>query len=150
MSKNYTAICDLFAGVKITFPIDINWGESSDINIFNSDTSRTLLWVMPPKWSGSFPNNMNRLLKTFAITMYFYQPDKQDSNNDQRKKIIQNCDDIVTEWLLTLKDDLSGLDHDHELSGINVQAFYRQTVHILTGLQVDFILTIPDDFEYCE
>jgi hypothetical protein len=151
MSLNYQAIYDLIntASQELTYPVDFNWGEASDIDEYHADETKTILWLMPLIWTGSFPNDLNRILKSYQITIYIYQSDKQGSSNEQRAKITFDCDAVATEFLIKLKDNLRSQDRDFTFEGLNVQAFYRQRDNILSGLQVQFTLEVPDDFEYC-
>lgn len=149
MSKNYEAIYDIFAAIEVSYPIDFNWGEVSDMEIYDGDQTMTQVWLMPLRYTATFPNNLNRLMKNYAITMYFYQPDDQDSSNEKRRKITQDCDAVLTEYLIKLKDTLMGLDREFTLNTINAVSFFKQTSHVLTGIQVDFNLIVSDDFEYC-
>ena len=151
MSRNYQAIYDLVnqASQQISYPVDFKWGEVSDIQQFKGDYSKTVLWLMPPTWTGSFPNNLNRILKTYQITIYVAQKDRQGSSPEQRSKITFDCDGVVTEFLIKLKDNIANQNREIGFENLNVQAFYRQTDEQHTGLQVQFNLEVPDDFEYC-
>ena len=156
MSKNYEAIYDLIvaASQDLTFPIDFNWGESSDKNKFSPPAQgKTLVWMEPLIWNGSFPNDGSRLMKDYPITLYFCQKDKQGSTNEDRRSIINDCDALLTEFLLKLDDNLrhnASPRREFGFDNISVNAFFQQTTHILTGLVVDFTLHVADDFEYCE
>ena len=154
MSNNYEAIMDILSDVveDAEYSVALDWGEPSDVNIFNTEKDKTLLWITPPQWSAQFTNHL-RLNKVYLITMYAYQPDNIDSSNSQRLGIIQDVDAIVTKFFLDLNNLIWNMpDADKRpiiISDINIDSFFKQTVHVLTGEIVTFKLTVPDDFDYC-
>lgn len=150
MSLGETAVRELFNNVvdNLDAHLGFDFGERPDMNKFNAEKILDIVWMLPMTYSGEFPQNM-KLMKTYAVVLYFCRQDQEDSSNDQRRDIIEAMDKNVEQFLIKLKFTLDGLAHDHELNAISVEPFFIQTDDILTGKAVSFNLVIQDDFEYC-
>ncbi|HET6224652.1 MAG TPA: hypothetical protein VFF27_00140 [Bacteroidia bacterium] len=136
----------------LDFDVEFNHGRASDINIFSDQNKSTLIWSSLFRSTGTFPNQTNRLFRTYRVELGFYQADAIASTNDQTREILETCDLIMTNYLLALNTtvaDIEGISDDIELTGLSFDPFVKITSHILTGHVATFNITLPDDFKYC-
>jgi hypothetical protein len=154
MSKNYSAIIDLINTVagKNTYPLELGWGEVSDINAFSDNKHKTLLWMMSLIEDDEFINTL-RLSKNYLIELFFYQEDNLDSSDAGRREIMCDCDDIATKFELDLANTIynmaDNVKRDIEISKFHKVSVFKKGTWIYTGIDMTFNLTVPDDFDYC-
>jgi hypothetical protein len=136
----------------LAYDVEFQHGRASDINIFSDRNKSTLIWSSLFRSTGTFPNQSNRLFRTYRVELGFYQGDKMESTNDQTREILEICDKIMYDYILTLNTTLPTLDgitDDIEITNLSFDPFVKITTHILTGHVASFNITLPDDFKYC-
>ena len=151
-SYGYKKLNELFrdTAAALTYPVGYDSGVTSDINIFNKEHYKTLLWLLPPAWTGSLVNR-RRILKSYAIIFSVLQQDKLESSNEQRDVIIDNCDFIATEYFIKINEYFEENEtREFDISGLQETPVIKTTTEILTGVECRFTLQIPDDNPYCE
>lgn len=151
-SYGYKKLNELFrdASKELTYPVGYDSGIVSDINIFNKEHNATLLWLVPPAWNGQLTNR-RRILKTYTVIFYVYQQDKLDSSNEDRDRILDNCDFIATEYFIRLNQHFEENEtREFDISGLSATPIIKTGTEIFTGLECRFTLGIPDDNPYCE
>lgn len=152
MSYGYKKLNELFrdASKELTFPVGYDSGLVSDINIFNKEHNKTLIWLVPPIWNGQLINR-RRILKSYTVIFYVYQQDKLDSDNEGRDKILDDCDFIATEYFIRINEHLEDNEtREFDISALSATPIIKTGTEILTGLECRFTLEIPDDNPYCE
>jgi hypothetical protein len=145
---------NLLKGVAddLDFDVEFQHGRATDINIFSENKKSVLIWLSPLRATGSFPNNGNRLFRTYSIELAFYQPDTIDSTNDETRAVLQTTDKVLLKYILDLNNTIATLDNvvdDLSISNFSQQPFIKVFTHILTGQVATFNLVLPDDFNYC-
>ena len=151
-SYGYKKLNELFrdASSELTYPVGYDSGVVSDINIFNKTHYMTLLWLVPPSWTGPFTND-RRMIKTYSVLFYVYQQDKQDSSNEARDKILDDCDFIATEYFIKLNEFIAeNQDREFTIGAMAAVPIKQAGTEVFTGLECRFTLEIPDDNPYCE
>lgn len=152
MSKNDTAIRELLedASQQITNKVEFFWGaDVHDVNVFSDKLPLDYIWMTPLEYTGTFPTNY-RLFKSYSIILYFYRQDTTDSSDKDRRDIVEAMDEIVTHFVLKLRELLEYQQREFDFTDITVSNFFKQTTKILSGKQLSFTLNVPDDFEYCK
>ena len=151
-SYGYKKLNELFrdAAKDLTYPVGYDSGVTSDINIFNKEHIKTVIWLRPPAWVGPLTNR-RRILKTYTIIFSVYQQDKLDSSNEERDVIIDNCDFIATEYFIKLNEWFEDNEtREFDISELQATPAIKTGTEILTGLECRFTLQIPDDNPYCD
>jgi hypothetical protein len=136
----------------LDFDVEFQHGRASDINVFAQRNKSVLIWLLPLTATGTFPNNSNRLFRTYRVELAFYQQDQADATNTQTNQILFTTDKIALKYILDLNEAAATLDDvvdDVTVTNYSQQPFIKYSVHILTGQSVVFNITLPDDFNYC-
>lgn len=147
----YKKLNELFrdAAADLTFPVGYDSGAIPDMNIYNKERNKTLIWLVPPEWNGTLTNR-RRILKSYSVIFYVYQQDQQDSDNQKRDEILDNCDFVATEYFIKLNEWLEDNEtREFDISALRCTPIIRQTTMILTGMECRFTIEIPDDNPYC-
>jgi len=149
MSKNDQAIRELLEDTsqQLNFHVGFYWGSEYDVNKYAKGVE-DFIWMTPLQYTGTFPVNY-RLFKSYSVVLYFYRHDAMDSSNEKRREVVETIDEIVTHFILKLRDLLESQEREFDFEDISVQTFFKQTSKILSGKQLTFTLNVPDDFEYC-
>ncbi len=151
-SYGYKKLNELFrdASKELTYPVGYDSGVTSDINIFNKEHYKTVIWLRPPAWVGPLTNR-RRILKSYTIIFSVYQQDKLESSNEDRDKIIDNCDFIATEYFIKINEYFEENEiREFDISALQATPIIKTGTEIFTGLECRFTLQIPDDNPYCE
>jgi len=129
-SYGYKKLNELFrdAAAELTYPVGYDSGVTSDINIFNKEHVKTVIWLRPPAWVGPLTNR-RRILKSYTIIFSVLQQDKLESSNEDRDKI------MIREF---------------DISALQATPIIKTGTEIFTGLECRFTLQIPDDNPYCD
>lgn len=150
----YESLYNLLNSVAtgLNYDVEFSHGRGSDINIFSTNNKSILIWSSLFRATGSFPNQGNRLFKNYTIELGFYQADQIDNTNEVTRDILQSCDKVATDYILSLNNTLPSLyqiNDDIEITGLSILPFVKITSHILTGQVATFNISLPDDFKFC-
>lgn len=97
-------------------------------------------------------NNVSNYMKTWSCQMAFYQLDKEGSDQDEYKLILDFTDDLVDKFINKMNFYAFGACVDSDdiiITGINQTPFVKATSDILTGHILSFQVQVTDQFNYC-
>lgn len=119
------------------------YGEDTDFN-----QARKRNWLMvnlaPLNATASYADNdVLNYSKGWAVSLAFYKFDKQD--NVKYGEILDETDNLVDKFINKLN-----LQQGLTITGMSQTPFIKVLADILTGHLLTFIVTLIDDFEYCE
>lgn len=124
--------------------IQFTYGRDSDFNVMN-DKRYPFIQLDLLNSSASFSvNNVSNYSKGWNVFLLFHQLDKEGSDQDQYKVILDDMDHLLDMFVTRLnkRDDIV-------IQGINQQPFIKATKDILTGWTLSFQLIINDNWDYC-
>lgn len=84
--------------------------------------------------------------------MAFYQLDKEESDQDEYKLILDFTDDLVDKFINKLNFyafNFCITSDDIIITGMSQTPFVKATADILTGHLLSFQLQVTDQFNYC-
>lgn len=93
-------------------------------------------------------NNVSNYSKTWSVSIAFYQLDQEASTQDEYRKILDDTDVMLDQYVnklnfYSLKSDLI------VIRNITQNPFIKAMADILTGHILTFNLLTVDDFNYC-
>lgn len=148
----YKKLYELFrdASKELTYPVGFDGGLVADINIFNKEHNKVLLWLTPATKTAEFINR--RILnQNWAFLYYVYKQDSQDSDNDVRNEILNDCDFVATEYFILINQYFEENEsREFNISTLSAVPIIRATTEIFTGLECKFTITLQDDNPYCD
>jgi hypothetical protein len=131
----------------LKFPTVFDTGRAEDINI-TGQQNVPVFWLLPPTSSGSaIAENSLKFYETYSCEVFIFKRDTQANGNDATFQIVADCHDLAVNFQIKLAD-LSQLD-DFEISAITKTPVYKYSSKILTGVSINFSISLPDDFVYC-
>lgn len=91
-------------------------------------------------------------MKTWAVTMAFYQLDKESSTQEDYAKILDEMDGYVDRFINKLNfysESQSITSNEIVLTSMSQTPFIKATADILTGYILTFQMQVSDQFNYC-
>lgn len=132
--------------------IQFTYARTSDFNLIR-DKRYPFISLDPITAAASYTvNNVSNYMKTWTCSMAFYQIDKEASDQDEYKLILDFTDDLVDRFINKLNSYAFGScinSDDIIITGISQTPFVKATADILTGHLLTFQVQVTDQFNYC-
>lgn len=126
--------------------IQFTYGRSSDFNVMR-DKRYPFITLDPLTVNATYSvDNTLNYTTTYNAAMGFYELDKDSSDQDQYKLILDDMDILSTQFIQKLN---FGPDDTIIISAINKEAFIKIGADVLTGFLLSFQIQAPDDYDYC-
>lgn len=127
--------------------IKFTYARTEDFNVMR-DKVYPFITLEPLNATASFTvNNVSNYMKVFNATLTFYQLDKESSIGDDYKKILDDMDHLVDQFITKL--NFFSNNDEIIIQNINQQPFIKATADILTGWILTFQIVTPDNWNYC-
>lgn len=127
--------------------IKFTYARTEDFNVMR-DKVYPFITLEPLIATSSFTvNNVSNFMKVFNATLTFYQLDKESSIGDDYKKILDDMDNLVDQFITKL--NFFSNNDEIIIQNINQQPFIKATADILTGWILTFQIVTPDKWNYC-
>lgn len=132
--------------------IQFTYGRTSDFNLLRG--KRYPFISCDPLSSAPVyaVNNVTNYMKAWSVQMAFYQLDKEHSDQNDYKLILDEMDALVDNFVnrLNTYTFTQCIDSDDIIiTNISQQPFVKATADILTGYILSFTVTVSDKFNYC-
>jgi len=132
--------------------IQFDYGRKSDFNVLR-DKKYPFISCDPLTASASYSvNNVTNYLKTYQVSIAFYQLDKAESDQTQYACILDEMNELADNFINKLNFEATTLCLNSDsiiITGMNQQPFIKATADILTGYILNFSVQVTDDFNYC-
>lgn len=132
--------------------IQFTYGRTSDFNVMR-DKEYPFIQCDPLVSVPTYTvNNVSNYMKAWTAQIGFYQLDKEESDQDQYKLILDEMDKLVDSFVnkLNLYSHKTNITSDDILiTGIRQEPFIKGTADILTGYLLTLTITVSDQFNYC-
>lgn len=132
--------------------VQFTYARTSDFNILK-DKRYPFITLDPlsavPVYAN---NNVSNYMKTWAVSMAFYQLDSDASTQEDYAKILDEMDGYVDNFLnkLNFYSLNRNIDSDEIiLTSISQPPFIKATADVLTGYLLTFQMQVTDQFNYC-
>lgn len=132
--------------------IQFTYARTSDFNLMRDKRYPFITLDPLPSTPAYNADNVSNYMKTWAVSMAFYQLDNEGSTQEDYAKILDEMDGYVDNFLNKLNFySFNGPINSDELIIININQspFVKATADILTGYILTFQLRVNDQFNYC-
>lgn len=129
------------------------YARESDFNVQNDVPLPSIVLDIPTA-TGSFVDGSGSLLRTWNISMAFYQKDREDSVGDEYRLILDQTDEYVSKFIRGLNQYYLSVEEtgyvttgNIVIQGIGQTGFVKATSQILTGWILTMQIITPDTLE---
>ena len=144
----HTLIRDTVGGVGT----NLFFYHGKDSN-FNSEQKERypLVWLDLVTTTSTFINE-NRTNDVHSVRLLFLDLDKVSADSSASNTIVFEMDKLARKFIIDLNNKVEDLNdgvYSVEVANVRLTPFVKVKASVLTGVLLEFILTAPDDVEYC-
>jgi hypothetical protein len=128
--------------------MQFSYGRASDVNMLR-DKRYPFIALDPLRSSAEYAvDGTSNYSKSWIVNMAFYFLDKEESTQDEYRKLLDDADILVDQFINKL--NFYSLKSDSiVITGISQDPVIKVMADIITGYIISFTITANDDFNYC-
>ncbi len=134
---------------RVDDSVKFGYGRASDFNsLHKKEDKRVLLDTLSSTLE--YTEESYNLTQTYQVGITFFKLDDIQGAEEQTAEVLDEMDTLCTKFIQALNLKTTNLSQDIGVTQIRKSPVIKVTVDCVSGFVLQFSLTVPDDFNYCE